>query len=206
MAQITTSKTPNPPQTTAPKGLTPLETAEKNDSADVAQIAKASEEKQPVKEKGFFDDFHPPKNHRYINKLLVLPIALVLVVVAFLFKPTIEAIFHPSKNPDLYSPVSNEPKSMHLTINNPDDQVLTQDHTLVVSGQTSPKSGVVINVNYPNSNSKDLNIGVEADDKGEFHKSVDLKTGVNEITISAFDPQGNNKVETREIYYTEEKL
>jgi hypothetical protein len=198
--------TPSQPKEDSPDSTPQInpETTDKKTPQTVTETAEQSvpPEAQP---KQFFDDFSPVSKNPF-NKLFLIPLALILVVAIYLLKPTIENFFKPTKALDVYLPVSQEPKSMHLLINNPDDQILTYDATMVVSGQTTPKAGVVISVQFPNSTFKDQNIGVEADNEGGFRKSVDLKPGANEISISAFDTQGNKKMETREIYYSQEKL
>ncbi len=99
----------------------------------------------------------------------------------------------------LQGPLTKEPSSFNLEINNPDDNTVVFEGTVSVSGKTAPKATVIIS-----SGARD--IGLNADSKGEFSKVIDLSSGPNTLTITAFDSSGNSTNETRFIYYSEEKL
>ncbi|MBI2595151.1 hypothetical protein HYW46_00250 [Candidatus Daviesbacteria bacterium] len=99
----------------------------------------------------------------------------------------------------LQGPVTTLPVSFNLEINNPDDDIVIFENTISVSGKTAPNSTVIISVN-------DNGTGLQANNKGEFSKVIDLTGGLNTLTITAFDPSGNSKTEVRTIYYSEEKL
>ena len=104
----------------------------------------------------------------------------------------------PSKFED-YSPVTSAPKSFNLEINNPDDQILIPDKSIVVSGNTTPGSTVIVTLG-------NNNIALEANSKGEFSTVLNLVPAVNEITITAFDTLGNTKSDSRTVYQSEEKI
>lgn len=98
-----------------------------------------------------------------------------------------------------YNPVTTAPKSFNLEINNPDDAILVSDKSIVISGNTTPGSTVIVT---QGSN----NIGLEANSKGEFSTILNLTPGVNAINITAFDALGNTKSDSRTIYQSEDKL
>lgn len=98
-----------------------------------------------------------------------------------------------------YIPVTQKPASFSLEVNNPEDQLLTYNKTIVISGKTSPKATVIISTNASDA-------GLEADSKGEFSTVVDLKPNINDLKISAFDEFGNTQSNTRTVFYTEEKI
>lgn len=99
----------------------------------------------------------------------------------------------------LQGPLTKEPLNFNLEISNPDDNTVVFENTVSVSGKTAPKATVIIS-----SNTHD--IGLNADNKGGFSKIMDLSSGPNTLTITAFDPSGSSTSEARFIYYSEEKL
>lgn len=98
-----------------------------------------------------------------------------------------------------YTPVTTNPVSLTLNLSSPDDNLLTFDPNLLVSGQTSANVLVLITIN---ENNQILN----ASKQGDFSQTVKLTLGVNQVIVSVFDNQGNYKSEARSIYYSEEKL
>ena len=154
----------------------------------------------PRPAENFFAEFEKEAKNLKWRYILFGILALILVGVVFLLKPLIESVIHPQPSLEqTYSPVSEEPKSMSLEINNPDDELLVFDKTLVVSGQTTPSSTIIID------NGKS-DWTVQANNQGNFSQVIDLNAGINEVNIFAFDPQGNNKADSRTIYYSEQQI
>lgn len=102
-------------------------------------------------------------------------------------------------NVERYDPVTKEPSSFSLDINNLDDNLLTFDENIVISGKTDPNTTVLIT-----SNETDL--GLESDSKGNFTKVINLAEGPNLVTVTAFDSKGNVKTINRSVYYSKESL
>jgi hypothetical protein len=98
-----------------------------------------------------------------------------------------------------YLPVTKKFSSFDLNLDNPDDNVIVADKSIIVSGNTSPNVTVVISTEVSD-------IGLETDDKGHFSKVVTLEKGLNILTLKAFDQNGNEKTIYRTVYFTEEKL
>lgn len=98
-----------------------------------------------------------------------------------------------------YIPVTHKPSSFSLEINNPEDNIMVSDKNLVISGKTSPKSPVILTNGITST-------GVDADANGNFSQVLTLAKGLNEITISSFDQDGNQKTENLNVYFSEEKL
>ncbi len=96
-------------------------------------------------------------------------------------------------------PVTTRLASLSLDILNPEDDFLTFEKSVVVSGRTMARATVVI----INNETPEI---LEANTKGEFSKVIDLETGPNQLTITAFDVVGNNKSVAKTIYYNEEKI
>ncbi len=98
-----------------------------------------------------------------------------------------------------YNPVTQEPISFNLNVSTPEDNTLTFDKNIVISGKTSPDTTVIISVN-------DQNLGFDTGAKEDFSKILTLSEGENIINVSAFDPQGNTKTEIRSVFYSQEKI
>jgi hypothetical protein len=139
------------------------------------------------------------------KKAFTLSISAILIIsliflggVYYLLNPEIiNGFLHKNQNLS-YTPVTKEPISFNLEINNPDDYIVTSSKTTVISGKTSPGTVIIIN-------NGSQTVGGEVNSKGEFSKVINLTPGLNQITINAFDNSGDQKTETRDIYMGEEK-
>ena len=98
-----------------------------------------------------------------------------------------------------YIPVSKEPTSFSLEINSPEDDLLSFDQNIVISGKTAPQATVII-ING------DSTIGFDAGNKGDFSKVVTLAEGPNSLNISSFDKTGATKTVVKNLYYSKDKL
>lgn len=105
-----------------------------------------------------------------------------------------------------YLPVTTQPRSFNLEILNPEDELLTFDPNIIISGQTSPKATVIITQTTPVSSKEEAILGFEATTRGQFTKTLTLVAGLNQIKITAFDDLGNHKLIERTIFYSEEKI
>lgn len=98
-----------------------------------------------------------------------------------------------------YIPVSKEPTSFSLEINSPEDDLLSFDQNVVISGKTAPFATVII-VNGS------FTTGFDAGSKGDFSKVFTLNEGPNSLYITAFDKTGTTKTVIKNIYYSKEAL
>jgi hypothetical protein len=96
-------------------------------------------------------------------------------------------------------PVTSKPVSFELQINSPDDETISFDRTILISGKTTPQAVVIIST--PSQDQiADANL------LGGFSKEISLDPGLNVLYISSFDLQGNSKQIKKTIYYSAEKL
>jgi len=130
-----------------------------------------------------------------ISNLLILIIGLIFIYGLYYFV-NLDTLKNASNE---YNPVTQEPISFNLTVSTPEDNTLSFDKNIVVSGKTSPDTTVIISVN-------DSISGFGTGIKEDFSKIINLTAGKNIINITAFDPQGNTKTEIRSVFYSEEKL
>lgn len=95
-----------------------------------------------------------------------------------------------------YIPVTKESKEFKLDLNNPDEDKLVFDGSILVSGKSSAFASIVIST-------QDKDTGFAVGKTGEFSRIIDLSPGLNYLSVSAFDPAGNVKTENRIIFYSE---
>lgn len=99
----------------------------------------------------------------------------------------------------LQGPVTTPPKSLRMELENPDDDTLSFDQSIIVSGKTGPNLDVLVM-----TDSQDLI--VKSDIAGNFSTFVKLNEGVNKITAAVFDTTGDNRSTERTVYYSKEKI
>ena len=96
-------------------------------------------------------------------------------------------------------PVTNAPASLTLEVTNPDDNLLTFNSSLIITGKTLPKLDILVTTD-------EEDLVVESKSDGTFSADLNLKLGVNEITIAVFDEVGNTREIKRTVYYSKEKI
>lgn len=96
-------------------------------------------------------------------------------------------------------PVTRERKEFILLVSSPDDNIVTAEKTILIQGTSSPKATIIISTETQDS-------VLEGSNDGSFSKNVALTGGLNKITVSAFDENGEMKREERVVYYSAEQL
>ena len=86
-----------------------------------------------------------------------------------------------------------------LAISSPEDELLTDDKTLLVSGGTGPNNFVIIFVN----NEEIITL---ADESGNFSVEVTLDEGANFLVIQSIDEDGKDCQVERTVIVNEEFL
>lgn len=99
----------------------------------------------------------------------------------------------------LVRPVTSKPASLTLDLSNPGENLLVFTSDLLIQGKTLPEATVILSLN---DHDQVLNVSAQ----GHFSQTIKLQEGLNELTVAAFDNQGNGKNEARTIYYSTEKL
>lgn len=94
---------------------------------------------------------------------------------------------------------NNEVTNNQLTISSPDDETLLNTDTVVVSGQTTANSTLLV------ISEQDEQV-TAADTSGNFSLVVDLVAGYNVITVYAYDTAGNESSKSLTVTYTTAKL
>ena len=103
------------------------------------------------------------------------------------------------KNLFLRGPVTMTPKSLILNLDQPDDNLLTFQSSIIISGKTAPAVDILISTDLD-----DLVIKSKID--GSFSTILELREGVNIINVIVFDTNGNSKSTQRTVYFSKEKI
>lgn len=96
---------------------------------------------------------------------------------------------------ELLEPTPTSLPALSLTITEPEDNSISEEDEIEISGQTAPGSTVALLYET------DEEI-IEADEKGLFTTTIPLEGGSNEIEIISFDQEGNEASQTLTIVYT----
>lgn len=96
-------------------------------------------------------------------------------------------------------PLTSEPKSLIIDLEQPEDNLLTFDSSIVVSGKTTPNMDVLIS-----TESKD--VVIKASSSGSFSTVLSLDEGINTISAVVFDILGEERKEVRSVYFSKEKI
>ena len=106
----------------------------------------------------------------------------------------------PTPSPVPVTSLSPTPSSsVTLTLTSPEDESLTSQNSVTVSGKTFPNASVAIT-------SESGEQIITADSSGNFSSSVDLDGGYNTITAAAFDQTGNSSSQSVTVTYTTSKI
>lgn len=139
---------------------------------------------------------------RLSTKYFVLSNILILLI-ALIFLGGLHYIlniqYQKPDQPFLEGPVTTPPKSLRLDLDQPDDDTLSYQSSLIVSGKTGPLMEIVIS-----TDTQDLVIKSKLD--GRFSTVINLKEGVNRITAAVFDTTGDFRSAERTVYYSKEKI
>lgn len=94
---------------------------------------------------------------------------------------------------------TQKPKTILIDLDQPDEDSLVYDPSILISGKTTPNTDILIM-----SDSEDLIVRSKAD--GNFSISLDLSEGVNKISALVFETNGEARLTERQIFYSKEKL
>jgi hypothetical protein len=84
-----------------------------------------------------------------------------------------------------------------LTIAKPSQDDVVTESPITISGITMPDSWVVLST-------EDKDYIIQSDNKGLFESEIDLVGGINQITTTVFDENGNSINKTLRVIYSSE--
>lgn len=131
-----------------------------------------------------------------LSQVLILVIGLIFSAGLYYI---LNIQYQKPQNLFLNGPVTTPPKTLRLDLDQPADDLLTFQSSIIVSGQTAPGVNVLIS-----TDTDDLVIKSKTD--GSFSTVLNLDEGVNRIMAVVFDPIGDSRSSERTVYYSKEKI
>lgn len=131
-----------------------------------------------------------------ISQVSLLIFGLIIIGILYYI---LNIQYQKSQNPFSNGPVTTLPKTLILNLDQPDDNILTFESQILVSGKTLPFKEVLIS-----TQSQDLVVLSKKD--GSFSTEINLDEGENLVTVVVFDSDGDTKSEEKTVYYSKEKL
>ena len=135
------------------------------------------------------------------SKAFYLSQSLILIF-GLIFLSGLYYILNSPQNNSSYTtrgPVTILPKSLRIDLDLPEENLLTFQPSVIVSGNTLPFTQVLIT-----TYSHDLVIESKKD--GSFSTVIKLDKGVNNLTAVVFGQNGESKSIERTVYYSKEKI
>lgn len=155
--------------------------------------------------KPFFES-DKKKEHRkkgHLTKNIFIAFLFALLVTGVIFALSLNYILNMQyKQPVsrfLIGPITTTPKSLIMNLDQPDDNILVFDPSLIVSGTTAPDADVLISTDTQN-------IVIKSKKDGSFSTVINLDSGLNQLKVSVFDTTGDSRVSDRTIFYSKEKI
>lgn len=96
-------------------------------------------------------------------------------------------------------PVTTRPKTLRLDLDQPDDDTLSFQSSILISGKTASRAEVLILTDTQN-------LVLTSNLDGSFSTVLNLEQGVNEVTVVVFDRSGDSRSLEKSVYYSKEKL
>lgn len=131
-------------------------------------------------------------------------VSLILILIACLIFLTglyylLNIQYQRPKNLFTNGPVTTLPKTLRLNLDQPDDNSLTFQSSIIISGQTAPSANVLI------STAADDAV-IKSNSDGSFSTVLNLDEGINHLTTVVFDSTGDLRSAERTIYFSKEKI
>ena len=142
-------------------------------------------------------------NKKISTKFFIISQILILIC-ALIFLGWIYYILYLDNKPPSSNSLGDKlftqnPTTLIIDLNQPDEDALTFESSILISGKTIPSVEVLI-INE----TEDFVVKSKAD--GNFSATLDLIEGVNRIEAVVFDENGQSKSVKRTIFYSKEKI
>lgn len=136
------------------------------------------------------------KSQFIISQTAILIISLLMLGSLYY---VVNIQYQKENQPFAQGPVTTKPKSLRIDLDQPDNDTLTFQKSIIVSGKSGPNMTVLIT-----TDSED--VVIKSDLFGKFSSFIDLDEGINHIKVVVFDVTGDSRVTERTVYYSKEKL
>jgi|SRR3989344_1749109 len=123
------------------------------------------------------------------TKIILAVVVLLLLIVGILFVGKAKQAPTPPTEP-----AKQETKELSLIIEEPTDFAIVEDNKVAIKGKTAPKAIVL-------AYTDESEASVESDAQGNFKTEVDLKEGVNDLVVTSFGDDGQEKSVSMSVVY-----
>lgn len=134
--------------------------------------------------------------HFILSHILILTLGFVFLGGLYYI---LNIQYQKPKNLFINGPVTTLPKSLRLDLDQPDDDSLAFQSSILISGKTAPLLDVLISTDTQN-------LVIRSKSDGSFSTVLNLDEGVNRITAVVFDGTGDFRSTERTAYYSKEKI
>lgn len=124
---------------------------------------------------------------------------IVTTLIFFLYQQTKTIPNQPNKNAGSQSSTSPTESPKYLTIDQPQDETLSDRRLLQIKGKTHAEDIVVVSTNQ-----EDKVIRPTSD--GKFAVSITIDAGANIIVVRSIAPDGSEKTESRTVTFSTEEF
>jgi len=97
------------------------------------------------------------------------------------------------------TPASQNSSAVSLTVTSPEDESISSDSTITLTGKTGP--GLPVSVTWENSQTL-----IVSDATGNFEADIKLEGGYNRLTVTVTDASGNSATKELLVTYTTSKI
>ena len=136
------------------------------------------------------------RKHFIISQILILILGLFFLSGLYFI---LNIQYQKSSDPFLYGPVTSKPKSFTLDLDQPADETLSFQVSILLSGRTSPNMEILISTDTDDQ-------VIKSRPDGSFSITLNLDEGVNNIKVVAFDSTGDSRLAEHTVYFSKEKL
>lgn len=132
----------------------------------------------------------------FLSLIIIFQVGFIIILG---FNSTINVKSKEDSNPFEAGPVTTAPKSLLLNLDQPEDNVLSFESSILISGKTSPSKEILLTTSS-------LDKVIKSKTDGSFSDDVNLVEGENRITVVVFDDKGNSRSTERTVFYSKEKI
>lgn len=136
------------------------------------------------------------QSHHKNSSVVILVLSLIVAIATF----SAAGFYILMSNPSLKesaSDLTSQKLPFFLTLESPSDGSLAENNQLVVKGRTSPRATVVYFTDSDQGST-------EADEKGTFSGTMLLASGINTLTVTAYNEDGEEKSIVIDVVYDDE--
>lgn len=135
---------------------------------------------------------------RLVIVFIAVALGLLVTTLGFFLYQQTKTPPKNSSHKDTSITISPTPEdNTFLSIDEPVNESISDKRTISVKGKTNPQNTLVISTNQED-------IVVSPTSQGSFSATITIDAGANKIITRAIDPNGNEKIDTRVITYSQE--